>query len=85
LTGATPKAIARGFECSLDEVRAALDEFASEMLRPRARARALVLDVAKLDELYMTFHAVAVDTKSVAARTLCAKLEERKATLPCLN
>jgi hypothetical protein len=83
LTGATPKAIARGFECSLDEVRAALDEFASEMLRPRARA--LVLDVAKLDELYMTFHAVAVDTKSVAARTLCAKLEERKATLPCLN
>src|SRR5262245_50620899 len=85
VNGETDRSIARRYGCSVQEVHGILDEHASEVLTPHNRARVLLIELERLDELHRVFHKHAVETQDPACGNLCVKISERKACLLGLN
>lgn len=81
IAGASLKTIARRHECAPEEVSAALDEFAAEMLSPRNRARILSIEVERLDALERVFLQHAIANHDSAAGTLVGKISQRRSAL----
>jgi hypothetical protein len=81
MVGVPIRAIAERNACSTTEVRKALDAHALEMATPGDRARALALEVARIETLESFFTRLAVSRGDVAAGTLVSKLSQRKAAL----
>ena len=81
VAGQNVRAMARHLSCSQAVVRTLLDEFAGEELKPSARAAALALEVARLEQLEAAFTRDALANMDVQAGTLVVKLSSRKAQL----
>jgi hypothetical protein len=75
------KLIAQRHKCSMAAVYAVLDRHALETLKPAARARALALEVARLDTLEQTFHRLAIANQDAQAGTLVTKISQRRSAL----
>jgi hypothetical protein len=75
------KEIAKRHKCSQTAVNAILDRHAAEMLTPSARARALALEVDRLDCLEQTFHRIAIANQDAQAGTLVTKISQRRSAL----
>jgi hypothetical protein len=71
--------IARRHQCSLAEVRATLDEFAPEQLKPSNRAAMLALEISRLETLEAVFLRHAIENMDAQAGTLVVKISQRKA------
>jgi hypothetical protein len=85
LTNRRVHAIAKAYDCTIDDVHAALDRHPIELDRDTYLKRTLALELMRLDQLEMAFEGKAIRDRDVAAGVLMVKIAERRATLLGLN
>jgi len=78
-------AIAKGHNCTVDQVNAALDRHPIELDRGTYLKRTLAVELMRHDQLEIAFEGEALRHKDVAAGVLMVKIAERRATLLSLN
>src|SRR5262245_13313018 len=78
-------ALVRAYDCTIDEVHAALDQHPIELDRDRFLKRTLAMELVRLDQLETAFIVKALRDQDVPAGVLMVKIAERRATLLGLN
>ena len=81
LEGLSPEKLARKFDLDLREVIGIIDRYCASSLRPEERARRLVREIERLDQLQTAFEGIAHSTQDPACADAVVALSKRKSSL----